>query len=81
MKIFSLNKVYCKFWQMLNMNGYTFREGNTAIIFVSLLNEGQLSRQDIVSTMSRFFPVRVEVHLDRFYFQGIQTKSQQLFPL
>ena len=59
----------------LNMPGYTFRENNSTIFcFASLLNWGELLKERICSTRSKFFHLKVGPSLE-----GVATwKSQKL---
>ena len=44
---------------IFKLNGNTFRGGNSAIFF-SIFCEGQLSKERICSSRSKFFPLRVD---------------------
>ena len=43
-------------------NGYTYK-GSNSTIFASLLSRGQLLKQIICSSRSKFFPLRVDPHV------------------
>ena len=65
---------------ILQMNGYSVRGSNSAIsCFVPLFNIGQLLKERICSYRSKFFPLRVDLLLERLHLQGKQTGSQETY--
>ena len=72
---------------ILKINGYIFRISSVASLFFAfLISRGQLLKERICSTRSRFFPLREDPHppcpilKKALSFAEANWKSQKLFP-
>ena len=64
------------------VNGYTFKGSNSCIfIFASHLIRGQLLKERICSSRSKFFPLRVDPFGRASSSREANRKSQKLIPL